>query len=96
MSNFNFLENEWKSLYKNATTAEKSVNSDPSTSALKSRVCIEETVSETKKLGFYIKDYLPFVNRLEVRNLKEMDEALFAFGQFLNTNNQKELMQLNP
>ena len=55
MSNFSFLENEWKSLFKNATTAEKTINSDPSTSAIKSRVCVEETVhrifektSETK------------------------------------------------
>jgi hypothetical protein len=54
---------------------------------------ISSTVSETKKLDFYIKDYLPFINRLEVRNLKEMDEALFAFGQFLNNNNHKELLK---
>tara|TARA_B100000674_G_scaffold431393_1_gene388540 strand:+ start:10268 stop:13708 length:3441 start_codon:yes stop_codon:yes gene_type:complete len=44
MSNFNFLEGEWKSLFNNAKTAERTVNSDPSTSAIKSRICVEETV----------------------------------------------------
>jgi hypothetical protein len=55
---------------------------------------IRSSMSEKKKLNFYLYEYLPFVNRMEIKNLKEMDEAFFAFGQFLNINNQKELMQL--
>ena len=57
---------------------------------------IRSSMSEKKKLNFYLYEYLPFVNRMEIKNLKEMDEAFFAFGQFLNINNQKELMQLEP
>ena len=64
MSNFNFLENEWKSLYKNATTAEKSVNSDPSTSALKSRVCMEETVHRIFELEHFEIPYNSTLNSL--------------------------------
>ena len=54
---------------------------------------IGSSMSEKKKLNFYLYEYLPFVNRMEIKNLKEMDEAFFAFGQFLNINNQKELLE---
>lgn len=53
MSNFNFLEGEWKSLFKNAKTAERTVNSDPSTSAVKSRVCVEEAVHRIFELEHF-------------------------------------------
>jgi hypothetical protein len=43
------------------------------------------------KLDFYFKEYLPFIQQLEVEDLKALDEALFAFGQFLNTRKQGRL-----
>ena len=64
MSNFNFLENEWKSLYENATSAEKSVNSDPYTSSFKSRVCVEETVHRIFELERFIFPYNSKLNSL--------------------------------
>lgn len=53
MSNFNFLEGERKSLFNNAKTAERTVNSDPSTSAIKSRICVEETVHRIYELEHF-------------------------------------------
>lgn len=64
MSNFNFLENEWKSLYKNATTAEKTVNSDPSTSAIKSRICVEETIHRIYEIEHFEIPYNSTLNSL--------------------------------
>jgi len=54
---------------------------------------ISNTISDKKKLDFYYSTYLPFVQTLGVVDLKEMDEAFFAFGQFLNTRNQKYLLE---
>jgi hypothetical protein len=54
---------------------------------------INNTISDKKKLDFYYNTYLPFVQTLGVVDLKEMDEAFFAFGQFLNTRNQKYLLE---
>jgi type I restriction enzyme R subunit len=64
MSNFNFLENEWTSLYKNATTAEKTVNSDPSTSAIKSRICVEETIHRIYEIEHFEIPYNSTLNSL--------------------------------
>lgn len=44
---------------------------------------ITPTISKKRKESFYFDYYFPFVQELEVNNLKQMDEALFAFGQFL-------------
>lgn len=54
---------------------------------------ISNTISDKKKLDFYYSTYLPFVQTLGAVDLKEMDEAFFAFGQFLNTRNQKCLLE---
>jgi hypothetical protein len=54
---------------------------------------ISNTISDKKKLEFYYSTYLPFVQTLGAVDLKEMDEAFFAFGQFLNTRNQKYLLE---
>jgi hypothetical protein len=53
---------------------------------------ISSTMYDKKKLTFYFNEYLPFVRRMNVANLKEMDEAFFAFGQFLNIGNQNILV----
>jgi len=52
---------------------------------------IKPTMNDQKKINFYFNEYLPFVQGLKINNLKKMDEAFFAFGQFLNINNQKKL-----
>ena len=54
---------------------------------------ISSTMSEKKKLDFYFMQYLPFVEALKVKDMKKMDEAFFAFGQFLNTKNQHLLVK---
>ena len=54
---------------------------------------ISSTMSEKKKLDFYFMQYLPFVEALKVKDMKKMDEAFFAFGQFLNTKNQQLLVK---
>jgi len=53
---------------------------------------ITHKVTDNKKLNFYFQEYLPFVKASKIKDLKKMDEAFFAFGQFLNTRNQKRLM----
>lgn len=54
---------------------------------------INNTISDKSKLEFYFKIYLPFVQSLGVTDLKAMDEAFFAFGQFLNTRNQSKILE---
>ncbi len=53
---------------------------------------ISSDMYDKKKLTFYFNEYLPFVRRMNIQDLKEMDEAFFAFGQFLNIGNQKTLV----
>ena len=47
---------------------------------------ISASMSNINKELFYFKTYLPFVEELNGLNLKKFDEAFFAFGKFLNTN----------
>lgn len=54
---------------------------------------INNTISGKRKLDFYYNTYLPYVQSLGVIDLKEMDEAFFAFGQFLNTRKQNEIFR---
>lgn len=54
---------------------------------------INNTIPNKTKLDFYYNTYLPYVQNLGVTDLKAMDEAFFAFGQFLNTRNQKYLLE---
>ena len=55
---------------------------------------VNNTIPKKTKLDFYYNTYLPYVQNLGVIDLKAMDEAFFAFGQFLNTRNQKVLLEL--
>ncbi len=53
---------------------------------------INNTIADKTKLDFYFNTYLPYINSLGVSDLKAMDEAFFAFGQFLNTRNQNVIL----
>lgn len=54
---------------------------------------ITNKLKETEKTDFYFGQYLPFVRNLNVGDLKKMDEAFFAFGQFLNTGNYRKMVE---
>ncbi|MCA0933246.1 hypothetical protein LCM02_12355 [Lutimonas saemankumensis] len=54
---------------------------------------INASINEKDKLNFYFVEYLPFVTRTGETDLKKMDEAFFAFGQFINIGNQKILAE---
>ncbi len=51
------------------------------------------SVKDFEKETFYFKRYLPFIESINVPDLKKLDEAFFAFGQFLNTRNYATLLQ---
>ena len=50
--------------------------------------CIKASINESVKLKFYFEEYYPFVKESKIKDLKKMDEAFFAFGQFINIGNQ--------
>ena len=52
---------------------------------------IKASMNESVKLKFYFEEYYPFVRQSKITDLKKMDEAFFAFGQFINIGNQKML-----
>jgi len=52
---------------------------------------IKASMNEATKLKFYFEEYYPFVKDSKIKDLKKMDEAFFAFGQFINIGNQKML-----
>ena len=53
---------------------------------------IKASMNEATKLKFYFEEYYPFVKQSKIKDLKKMDEAFFAFGQFINIGNQKILV----
>jgi hypothetical protein len=53
---------------------------------------IKASMNEGIKLKFYFEEYYPFVKQSKIKDLKKMDEAFFAFGQFINIGNQKMLV----
>ena len=48
---------------------------------------VKNTMSNKDKELFYFERYLPFIEATKFKDLKQLDEAFFAFGQFLNTRN---------
>ena len=54
---------------------------------------IRNTMSNKAKEKFYFERYLPFIAAQNIKDLKKLDEAFFAFGQFLNTRNYATLLQ---
>ncbi len=51
------------------------------------------SITNTDKQEFYFNRYLTFIEANDIKDLKKLDEAFFAFGQFLNTRNYKELFK---
>ena len=51
------------------------------------------SIKNKQKEAFYFNEYLPFIDENEIKNLKKLDEAFFAFGQFLNTKDYKNLFR---
>lgn len=51
------------------------------------------SISNKAKEQFYFERYLPFIETNRIKDLKKLDEAFFAFGQFLNTRNYSTLLQ---
>lgn len=45
------------------------------------------SLNNKQKEEFYFNRYLPFIISQKIKDIKKLDEALFAFGQFLNTHN---------
>ncbi|MEQ8548969.1 MAG: DEAD/DEAH box helicase family protein [Cyclobacteriaceae bacterium] len=52
MSNFEFLKDEWQSLYRNMVLAEQRVFSEPDSTAMKCRVSLEEVVHRIYELEY--------------------------------------------
>lgn len=50
-------------------------------------------VTDKEKELFYFSTYLKFINTLQNQDLKRLDEAFFAFGQFINTKNHEKLIE---
>jgi hypothetical protein len=51
------------------------------------------SINNKAKEKFYFNRYLPFVEVKKIKDLKKLDEAFFAFGQFLNTRNYATLLK---
>lgn len=51
------------------------------------------SITDKNKEKFYFDRYLPFIEANNIKDLKILDEAFFAFGQFLNTRNYATLLQ---
>ncbi|WP_435415088.1 hypothetical protein [Polaribacter aestuariivivens] len=51
------------------------------------------SISNKAKEQFYFERYVPFIEAQNIKDLKKLDEAFFAFGQFLNTRNYATLLQ---
>jgi hypothetical protein len=54
---------------------------------------IQNTMNNKDKEKFYFDRYLPFIEAQNIKNLKQLDEAFFAFGQFLKTRNYATLLK---
>lgn len=52
-----------------------------------------KSINNKAKEQFYFDNYLPFIEANVIKDLKHLDEAFFAFGQFLNTRNYATLLQ---
>ncbi|MDP2686534.1 MAG: hypothetical protein Q8O62_04895 [Aequorivita sp.] len=53
---------------------------------------ISTFITNQNKERFYFDRYLPFIQSNNIEDLKKLDEAFFAFGQFLKTRNYATLL----
>ena len=51
------------------------------------------SISNKAKEQIYFERYLPFIASQNIKDIKQLDEAFFAFGQFLNTRNYASLLE---
>ncbi|WGH76516.1 hypothetical protein P8625_04985 [Tenacibaculum tangerinum] len=51
------------------------------------------SINNKAKEQFYFERYLPLIASQNIKDIKKLDEAFFAFGQFLNTRNYASLLQ---
>ncbi|MEM0519651.1 hypothetical protein VZD85_14910 [Aequorivita sp. MCCC 1A16923] len=51
------------------------------------------SINNKAKEQFYFERYLPFIKSQNIKDIKKLDEAFFAFGQFLNTRNYASLLE---
>tara|TARA_R110001583_G_scaffold92594_2_gene235171 strand:+ start:495 stop:1073 length:579 start_codon:yes stop_codon:yes gene_type:complete len=51
-----------------------------------------DTIKDKAKETFYFERYVPYIESINIIDLKKLDEAFFAFGQFLNTRNYATLL----
>lgn len=51
------------------------------------------SINNKAKEQFYFERYLPFIELQNIKDIKQLDKAFFAFGQFLNTRNYATLLQ---
>ena len=51
------------------------------------------SINNKTKEQFYFERYLPFIKSQNIKDIKQLDEAFFAFGQFLNTRNYASLLE---
>lgn len=49
-------------------------------------------IQEAGQHEFYFKHYLPFIEYEQIKDIKKLDEAFFAFGQFLNTKSYQNIL----
>lgn len=54
---------------------------------------ISTSITNQNKERFYFDRYLPFIQSNNIADLKKLDEAFFAFGQFLKTRNYATLLK---
>ena len=50
------------------------------------------SINNKAKEAFYFNRYLPFIEEQQIKDLKQLDEAFFAFGQFLKTGSYSNLV----
>lgn len=51
------------------------------------------SINNKAKEQFYFGRYLPFIESQNIKDIKQLYEAFFAFGQFLNTRNYASLLE---
>jgi len=54
---------------------------------------VSSKISPKIKESFYFNEYLSFILDNGIKDLKKFDEAMFSFGQFLNTNYNFKLLK---
>ncbi len=54
---------------------------------------INSKMNKIEKENFYYYTYLNFIDLKNIQNLKHFDEAMFAFGRFINTDNNYIILE---